>query len=339
LIDVLVVEDSAFMRKVISEILEADPEIKVVANAINGLDGVKKASLLKPDVITMDIEMPTMDGIEAVKEIMKTNPTPIIMISAYTKKGAQKTIETLIAGAVDFIEKPGGPISLNIRDIKEEIIKKVKIASKANLKIAAKRKKISLDNKKKMDDSLVIIAASTGGPKILTSIFKKLPGDFPAPIVVVQHMPRTFTKAFAKRLDEKSPISVTEGKDGSLLKKCKAFIAPGDYHLEFSGDRRIKLNKKPALHGVRPSADITMNSAAENFDGNLIGVILSGMGKDGTIGVRNIRKRGGYVIAQDKGTSVVYGMPKSAIESGCVDLILPSNEIAEKLTALVKKDV
>jgi two-component system chemotaxis response regulator CheB len=338
LIDVLVVEDSAFMRKVLSEILESDPEIKVIDQAINGIEGVKKASLLKPDVITMDIEMPNMDGIEAVKRIMRINPTPIIMISAYTKKGAQKTIETLIAGAVDFVEKPGGPISLKLRDIKEEIINKVKIASKANLKTATKRKQISL-NKKKMSDSLVIIAASTGGPKIITSIFKKLPRDFPAPIVVVQHMPGTFTKAFAKRLDEHSPLSVTEGKEGSFLKKGKAFIAPGDFHLEFTGDRKIRLNKKPALHGVRPSADITMNSASENFDGNLIGVILSGMGKDGSIGVRNIRKRGGFIIAQDKDTSVVYGMPKSAIESGCVDLVLPSNEIADKLIALIKKDV
>lgn len=338
MIDVLVVEDSAFMRKVITEILEADPEIQVVDNAINGLDGVKKASLLKPDVITMDVEMPNMDGIEAVKKIMKTNPTPIIMISAYTKKGAQKTIETLIAGAVDFVEKPGGPISLNIRDIKEEITKKVKIASKANIKTTKKRKIVSVD-KKKMSDSLVMIAASTGGPKIITSIFKKLPRDFPAPIVVVQHMPGSFTKAFAKRLNEHSSISVMEGKEGSFLNKGKAFIAPGDFHLEFSNDRKIMLNKKPALHGVRPSADITMNSASENFDGNLIGVILSGMGKDGSIGVRNISRRGGYVIAQDKDTSVVHGMPKSAIDSGCVDLVLPANEIADKLISLVKKDV
>lgn len=338
MIDVLVVEDSAFMRKVISEILEADPEIKVVDNAVNGLDGVRKASLLKPDVITMDVEMPNMDGIEAVREIMKNNPTPIIMISAYTKKGARKTIETLIAGAVDFVEKPGGPISLNIRDIKDEIIKKVKIASEANLKTIKKRKKTPTD-KKKLGDSLVIIAASAGGPKIITSIFKKLPGDFPAPIVVVQHMPGTFTKAFARRLNEHSSISVVEGKEGSSLKKGKAFIAPGDYHLEFDNSRNIKLNKKPALHGVRPSADITMNSASENFDGNLIGVILSGMGKDGSIGVRNICRRGGYVIAQDKDTSIVYGMPKSAIESGCVDSVLPSNEIANKLIALVKKNV
>jgi two-component system chemotaxis response regulator CheB len=338
LIDVLVVEDSAFMRKVITEILDEDPEIQVVDNAINGLVGVKKASLLKPDVITMDVEMPNMDGIEAVKKIMKTNPTPIIMISAYTKKGAQKTIETLIAGAIDFVEKPGGPISLNIRDIKEEIIKKVKIASKANIKTTTKRKVISVD-KKKMSDSLVMIAASTGGPKIITSIFKKFPRDFSAPIVVVQHMPASFTKAFAKRLNEHSSISVMEGKEGIALKKGKAFIAPGDFHLEFTQDRRIILNKKPALHGVRPSADITMNSASDNFDGNLIGVILSGMGKDGSIGVRNISKRGGYVIAQDKDTSVVYGMPKSAIDSGCVDLVLPANEIADKLISLVKKDV
>jgi len=338
LIEVLIVEDSAFMRKILSEIMEEDPEIRVIDSAINGLEGVKKASLLKPDVITMDVEMPNMDGIEAVKEIMKICPTPIIMVSAYTKKGAQKTIETLISGAVDFVEKPGGPISLNIRDIKEEIIEKVKIASKANLKIAIKKKQISL-KKKKMGDSLVIIAASTGGPKIITSIFQKIPSDFPAPIVVIQHMPETFTRAFAKRLNEHSPLSVIEAKEGIFLKKGTAYIAPGDFHLEFDTNRRIKLNKKPTLHGVRPSADITMNSASENFDGNLIGIILSGMGKDGSIGVRKISKRGGFVIAQDKDTSVVYGMPKSAIDSGCVNLVLPSTEIADKLIALVKKDV
>jgi two-component system chemotaxis response regulator CheB len=338
LIDVLIVEDSAFMRKVLSEIMEEDPEIRVIDSAINGIEGVKKASLLKPDVITMDVEMPNMDGIEAVKEIMKICPTPIIMISAYTKKGAQKTIETLISGAVDFIEKPGGPISLNIREIKEEIIEKVKIASKANLKTATKKKQISL-KKRGMGDSLVIIAASTGGPKVISSIFKKIPNDFPAPIIVIQHMPGTFTRAFAKRLDERSPLSVMEAKEGNLLKKGTAYIAPGDFHLEIDDDRRVKLNKKPSLHGVRPSADITMNSASENFDGNLIGIILSGMGKDGSIGVRNINKRGGFVIVQDKDTSVVYGMPKSAIDSGCVDLVLPSNEIAAKLIALVKKDV
>lgn len=338
MIDVLIVEDSAFMRKVLSEIMEGDPEIRVLDSAVNGLEGVKKASLLKPDVITMDVEMPNMDGIEAVKEIMKICPTPIIMVSAYTKKGAQKTIETLISGAVDFVEKPGGPISLNIREIKEEIIEKVKIASKANLKTVSKKKQISL-KKKSMGDSLVIIAASTGGPKIISAILKKIPDDFPAPIIVIQHMPGTFTKAFAKRLNEHSPLSVMEAKEGTLLKKGTAYIAPGDFHLEIDYNRRIKLNKKPSLHGVRPSADITMNSASENFDGNLIGIVLSGMGKDGSIGVRNINKRGGFVIAQDKDTSIVYGMPKSAIDSGCVNMVLPFNEIADKLIALVKKDV
>lgn len=338
MIDVLVVEDSAFMRKVLSQILNADPEINVVDTASNGLEGINKAMLLKPDVITMDIEMPKIDGIKAVKQIMINNPTPIIMISAYTTRGAQKTIEALMAGAVDFVKKPGGPISLNIRDVKEGIIKKVKIASKANLTVARKNKKIN-PSKKKLHDSLVIIAASTGGPKIITSILKKLPRDFPAPIVVVQHMPETFTKVFAKRLNGQSYLSIMEGKDGTPLKKGKAFIAPGNFHLVFSNNRKIRLNKNPALHGVRPSADITMNSASENFDGNLIGVILTGMGKDGSIGVRNISKRGGFVIAQDKDTSVVYGMPKAAIESGCVDVILPFNKIADKLIDLVKNDV
>jgi two-component system, chemotaxis family, protein-glutamate methylesterase/glutaminase len=338
LIDVLIVEDSAFMRKVLSEILNEDPEINVIDTASNGKEGVRKALLLKPDVITMDIEMPSMDGIEAVKNIMKESPTSIIMISAYTKKGAQKTIEALIAGAVDFVEKPGGPISLNIREAKEEIIKKIKVAAKANLKTTKKNVKFK-SHDKKLKDSLVIIAASTGGPRIITSIFEKFPKDFAAPIVVVQHMPGTFTKAFAKRLNEHSSISVMEAKEGSILKKGKAFIAPGDYHLEFSENRTIELNKKPALHGVRPSADITMNSASEKFGGNIIGVVLSGMGKDGSIGVRNISKRGGFIIAQDESSSVVYGMPKAAVGSGCVDIVLPYNKIPDKLIDLVKNNV
>lgn len=338
MIDVLIVEDSALMRKILSEILNQDPEIEVVDTASNGIEGINKAILLKPDVITMDIEMPGMDGIEAVKNIMKKSPTSIIMISAYTKKGAQKTIEALIAGAVDFVEKPGGPISLNIREAKEEIIKKIKIASKANIKTTKKNVRTN-SHTKKMHDSLIIIAASTGGPKIITSIFKKIPSDFPAPIIVVQHMPKTFTKAFAKRLNEHSSISVVEGKQGLSIKKGTAIIAPGSYHLEINTNRRIELNKKPTFHGVRPSADITMKSAAENFDGNLIGVVLSGMGKDGSIGIRNINKREGYIIAQDEDSSVVYGMPKSAVESGCVDSILPFNKIPEKLMDLVKSNV
>ena len=338
MIDVLIVEDSAFMRKVLSEILNEDPDINVVDTAVNGIEGVNKALLLKPDVITMNIEMPGMDGIEAVKNIMQKCPTSIIMISAYTKKGAQKTIEALIAGAVDFVEKPGGPISLNIREAKEEIVKKIKVAAEANLKTTKKNVKFD-SHKRKLHDSLVIIAASTGGPRIITSIFKKFPSDFAAPIVVVQHMPKTFTKAFAKRLDEHSSISVVEGKEGLSLIKGKAFIAPGDFHLEFTEQRKIRLSKKPPLHGVRPSADITMNSAAEKFDGNLIGVVLSGMGRDGSIGVRNMSKRGGFIIAQDEDSSVVYGMPKSAVESGCVDIVLPFDRITDKLIDLVKKDV
>ncbi|MEO0294073.1 MAG: chemotaxis response regulator protein-glutamate methylesterase [candidate division WOR-3 bacterium] len=327
------------MRKVLCEILNRDPEINVIDTAANGIEGVRKSILLKPDVITMDVEMPHMDGIEAVKAIMREAPTPIIMISAYTKKGAQKTIEALVAGAIDFVEKPGGPISLNLREVKDEIIRKVKIASEVNLKGSRKKGEKIKSNKEIKGETLVIIAASAGGPKVINSIFEKLPSNFPAPIIVVQHMPKLFTKVFAERLNEISDLSVVEGRNGDLLEKGKAYIAPGDFHLEITETRRIKLSKAPPIHGVRPSADVTMNSAAEKFNGNIVGVILSGMGKDGAIGIRKIRKRGGFIIAQDEETSIVFGMPKVAIESGCVDLVLPYYEIADKLIELVKGDV
>ncbi len=338
MIDVLVVDDSAFMRKVLSDGLNEDPEINVVDSAGGGKEAVEKTELLRPDVVTMDVEMPGMDGIKAVREIMKRQPTSIVMVSAYTRRGAEKTIQALEAGAIDFVEKPGGTISLNIKDVQEEIIKKVKIASKANLK-GTKKKIGPIQIHKTGEKTLIIIAASTGGPKAITLLFKRLPQDFTSSIIVVQHMPQGFTKAFAKRLDEHSSITVREAKDGDSLKNGEALIAPGDFHLEIGKDERVKLNKRPPLHGVRPSADITMNSASDVFNGDIIGIVLSGMGKDGSIGIRNIKRRGGTIISQDEETAVVYGMPKAALDSKCVDYVLPIEEIADKLVEMVKKNV
>lgn len=339
MIEVLVVDDSAFMRKVITDILNSDSEIDVIDTASNGREAIEKAELLKPDVITMDVEMPGINGIEAVEEIMGNSPVPIVMVSAHTKKGAEKTIMALEAGAVDFVEKPGGTISLDMSEVKNDLLEKVRIASQANLKIA-KKKFSGKKEEGKRRGNLVVIASSTGGPKALTIIFKSFPKNLPAAIIAIQHMPATFTSTFAKRLNEHSLLQVEEGKNGMKITDRKAIIAPGGYHLEISPENRIELNKKPPLHGVRPAADITMNSIYENFNGKVIAVILSGMGKDGSIGIRNIKKRDcSSVIVQDEETSVVYGMPKSAIETGCVDSVVPLYEIPYKIQEIFSEDV
>jgi two-component system chemotaxis response regulator CheB len=336
LIDVLVVDDSAFMRKVLTDILKEDSEINMIYTVSSGEEAIEQIALLRPDVVTMDVEMPGMDGIKTVKRIMEKYPTPIIMISAYTKEGAEKTIEALEAGAIDFVEKPGGTISLNIRDVGQEILEKIKIANEANLPGERKELKLTRSPTLKLGkETVIIIAASTGGPRAIDFLLSQLPHDFPSPIIVVQHMPPGFTGAFAKRLNEHCKIKVKEASDGDHLHTAEALIAPGGFHLELNENNRIKLNKNPSLHGVRPSADITMNSVADTFNGNIIGIILSGMGRDGSIGVRNIKRKRGTIIAQDMDTSVVHGMPKAALETGSVDYILPLGKIADKLVEIV----
>jgi len=336
LTDVLVVDDSAFMRKVLSDIINEDPKINVVGTASNGREAIEKTALLRPDVITMDVEMPGIDGIKTVKRIMENYPTPIIMVSAYTKEGAEKTIEALEAGAIDFVQKPGGTISLKIREVAQDILKKVKMAKDTNLTGVKKETNSVKSLAHRLEKrTLIIIAASTGGPRAISLLLSQLPKDFPSSIIVIQHMPEGFTEAFAKRLNQHCKIKVKEASDGDYLQNGEALIAPGGFHLELNEHNQILLSKKPPLHGIRPSADITMNSVSSAFDGNIIGIVLSGMGRDGAIGVRNIKRKGGIIIAQDKSTSVVHGMPKAALETGSVDLVLPLNKITSKLVEIV----
>lgn len=334
MIDVLIVDDSAFMRKVLSDILSGDDELNVLDTASNGEEAIIKTSLLNPDVITMDVEMPEMDGINSVKRIMQENPTPIIMVSAHTRKGARKTIQALEAGAVDFIEKPGGTISLKIREVRNELIEKIKIASQANLKIAERDVELKYTGKKSDINTVVIIAASTGGPRVISYILSNLPKDFLSSILVVQHMPGGFTKAFAKRLNEHSPLKVKEAEEGDLLNSGEVLVAPGGYHMEFEENYRVTLNIKPPLHGVRPSADITMNSIAEIFNGRIIAVILTGMGEDGSIGIKHIKSKGGNIIVQDRNSAIVYGMPGAAIKTGFVDEVLSADKIVPRIVEL-----
>jgi len=336
-IKVLVVDDSAFMRKMLREILSSDPDIEVIGVARNGKEAVEKVNLLSPDVITMDVEMPVMTGIQAVEAIMKQKPTPIIMVSAYTVENASITFEALDRGALDFITKPGGPISIRLQDVKEKIIEKVKAVSHVNVKAL----RPPLKRRERLEalpgdmEKLVVIASSTGGPKALSYIIPRLPGDLRAGILVVQHMPEGFTKPFAERLDKLSKLTVKEAGEGEKITSSVAYIAPSGYHMKIGEEWIIHLTKDAPMHGVRPAADITMLSAASVSGKRTIGVVLTGMGKDGSMGVREIKARGGMVIAQDKKTSVIFGMPKAAINTGCVDEVLPLEDIPEGIVNMV----
>lgn len=348
LIRVLVVDDSAFMRKVIGDIISGAPGMEAVGTARNGADAVKKARLLNPEVITMDVEMPGMNGLEALQLIMQENPTAVIMVSSLTPSGAETTLRCLAAGAVDFIQKPSGPISLDMDTVKNKLIQKIHLAVQARIPRTATvppsgpspvNHPVSPRRKDPFD--LVLIAASTGGPRALQEVIPKLPSDFPAPVVVVQHMPRGFTASLAQRLDHLSALTVVEGKEGLPIGPGMVVIAPGDYHLllRFDGGRLLcTLSQTAPVHSVRPAADPLFKCAAQLPGRHPVGVILTGMGKDGTEGARMLKKRDAVILAESSETAVVYGMPRSAQEAGVVDQLLPLDQIAPELLRLFSGD-
>ncbi len=335
MINVLVVDDSAFMRKVLPDLINSDPELKVCGTARDGKDAIKKAEELKPDVITMDIEMPVMDGIEATKQIMSRKPTPILAISALTYEGSQYTIDAIDAGAVDFILKPDGSISLKIEQVKDEILKKIKAAAHAKLEIKKRPvKPISMQFKQQTYRKIVVIGSSTGGPQTLEQVVPFIPKNIPAPILIVQHMPPLFTASLAKRLDSQSEIRIVEAEEGQEIEDGKAYLAPGDFHMEVEQRKEggitkhfIKLNQNEKEQGVRPSVNVTLRCVADVFGKNAVAVILTGMGSDGTEGSRMIKENGGKVIAQDKDTSIIYGMPKAVYDAGYTDSVCALEDI------------
>ncbi len=349
-IKVLVVDDSAFMRKVISEILTSASGIEVIATARNGREAVEKTNTLKPDVITMDIDMPEMDGLAALKIIMKECPTPVLMVSAHTQTGAEDTLKSFEYGAIDFIAKPGGSISLNLKDSKDEIITKVKAAAQVDVKKMKKNSKKQTSSKplilkprsKFALRKIVTIGSSTGGPSALEEVITKLPGDLPAPVLVVQHMPPDFTKSLAERLNRISAIEVREAKDGDMIQEGLVLIAPGDYHMELKNVKigteqieMVRLNQRPRELGVRPCANIMIKSVASLHGKTSVSVILTGMGNDGTEGLKAIKSAGGQTIVQDKETSLIYGMPKSAVDAGVADYVVPLGRIAQKIVECI----
>lgn len=345
-IRVLVVDDSALMRQFISDILKSDPRIEVAGTARDGKDALAQIQTLNPDIVTMDVEMPNMDGLKALEEIMKTKPLPVIMVSSLTQSGAETTMRALALGCVDFIGKPSGTISLNIRDIGQELINKVIAASTAKVVSrqslfgapkAAPRTFAPPVNMGRID--IVAIASSTGGPMALSELMPKLPKKFPVPIVITQHMPKEFTPSFAKRLNDTSEIEVVEGFDGLSLRPGRAVVAPGGSHLivkRRAGAAVCALSDAPPVLSVKPAANIMFLSVADEYGGNVLCIILTGMGRDGTDGAVALKRKGAYVIAESQKTCVVYGMPKAAVDAGVVDEILPLNEIPDAMVRLVK---
>jgi two-component system chemotaxis response regulator CheB len=352
-INVLVVDDSAFMRKSISLMLESDPEIKVIATARDGSEGVELVRKLRPDVVTLDIEMPVMSGLEALKVIMKEMPLPVLMFSSLTTEGADSTMEALNLGAVDFIPKDMSYININISRKKEELIEKIKsIAHSATLRLRFNRLskpqttigvkpmtgKPGITRSVKMptrrDFRAMVLGISTGGPFALLQTLPKIPGTFPLGIAIVQHMPPRFTRSLAERINSLSELDVREAEEGDVLEQGSVLIAPGGKHMTFrkSGSEIVaKITDEPATTLYRPCADVMMNSASEMVGSPLLGVIMTGMGKDGLEGLKNIKKKGGYIVAQNEQSCVVYGMPKAVVDEGIADAVVPLDEIPSLL--------
>lgn len=355
-VKVLVVDDSRFYRNRLCEILASDQEIKVVGTAENGKEAVEKALSLMPDVITMDIEMPVMDGISAVREIMKKRPTPVLMFSSLTTDGAQATLNALEAGAVDFFMKRLDKLSFKNGQFANEIRSKIITLGRKGTTLFSKRLpaiakhsyKLDTDgstslparsyihgSKAHLDDyRILVIGASTGGPIAVQSIMSALPADFPIPILVVQHMPAAFTGPFAHRLDALSKLTIKEAEDGDIPSPGRGYIAPGgkQMYLEHYGPKTvIRVRESSDSELYRPSVDVTYQSVSEVYGNAALAIILTGMGTDGREGAMSLKRRGSSIWAQDEHSSVVFGMPQAVIEAGLADHVYPINDLVNHL--------
>ena len=389
MIRVVIADDSAFMRMVLSDMFKKQSDFEVVGVAKNGKEAVEKVKELSPDLVTMDVNMPVMDGLQALEAIMKDCPTPVVMFSSLTQEGAKATIKALSLGAVDFVSKVGGSIS-KVDTVEDEILSKARAAAYA--KVGGKRRfmpppslapqpasspptvasvppvkseptmrRISLPTRKGYTPppspppltlrpqptvhaapagggtgrKLVVLGCSTGGPKALQTVVAGLPRSLPCGVLIVQHMPPGFTKSLAERLNEISQISVKEAENHDMIKAGQVYIAPGNYHMTVTGSgREIVLNQDPPIGTLRPAADVLFRSAAP-LGRDIVSVILTGMGSDGALGMTEIKKTGGYVIAESEETAIVYGMPKAVVDLGLADEIKPLQDIAGAIVSAV----
>jgi two-component system chemotaxis response regulator CheB len=342
---VLVVDDSALMRKMIPQIIERDSGIQVVGTAMDGEFALKKMDELKPDVVTLDLDMPRMDGMETLRVIVRNHRVPVIVVSAHTTQGASATFKALASGAFDFVAKPKDAASAHMEDISNELISKIKVASQSGVPQASnpalvlsepRRATKPTAKPKRAPSKVVAIGISTGGPNALQYVLSQLPGDFLGSILVVQHMPEGFTELFARRLDECCAIDVKEAQSGDLIIAGRALICPGNRHMKVKrmplGDI-IVLSDDDRVNGHRPSVDVLFRSVAQEFGNNSLAVLMTGMGEDGAEGMAAIKKSGGMTVAQSEDSCVVFGMPKAAIERGHAIRVVPLDAMANTLQA------
>ncbi|HEX2094016.1 MAG TPA: chemotaxis response regulator protein-glutamate methylesterase [Longimicrobiaceae bacterium] len=342
---VLVVDDSALMRRVITDVVSSTDEFRVVATARNGNDALRKVHQYDPDLVTMDVEMPGLDGLGALGYIMSETPRPVVMLSAHTVEGGELTLRALDYGAVDFVAKPSGTVSLDIGKVSDRLLEALRAAASANLaniRVQVPRAGGAPPVRPlRADDAgagvAVAVAASTGGPRALAELIPRLASSFGAAVLVVQHMPPRFTRSLAERLDGLSALRVSEAEDGEPVRANHVYLAPGDFHMRVMRDgsgARIALDQEVPQWGVRPAADPLFRSVAEVYGARAVGVVLTGMGRDGADGLAAIVRAGGRGIAQDRSTSVIYGMPQAAAESA--GAILPLPRIPEVLMEQVR---
>lgn len=350
IVRVLVVDDSTFMRKVLQSIIAADPQMEVVGEACDGREAIAMSESLRPDVISMDLMMPHVDGLQATEHIMATRPRPIVIVSSEAREGAESTLRALHLGAIDFVAKPSNGIDLDMDSVREEICRKLKLAARVrvirNAKTLAHRGHSLLHGAPAQPvpipphayatgngrrHPLVVMAASTGGPQALMQLAPQIPAEFCGSILVVQHMPGTFTAQFSKQLESVASLRVQEAQHHEELKAGTMYICPGSHHLRVSITGRIELEKGERINGYRPCADVTMETAAAFAGPMCVGVVLTGMGCDGAKGIRAVKAAGGHVIVQDESTSLIFGMPSEAISTGAVDQVLALHEIPAAL--------
>lgn len=349
---VLVVDDSVLIRRLMTDVLYDDKELVIAGTADNGKIALAMITQVNPDVVTMDVEMPEMNGLDALREIRKTHPKlPVIMVSSYTDKGAAETIDALTLGANDYVQKPSkmGSLDMALEHMKEQLLPKIKaLCGLSGTQTNTARRTFATASTNpprkfstpiiKKPVQIVVIGISTGGPNALSEMIPQFPANFPIPILIVQHMPPTFTKLLAERLAARSALKVTEAINGELIQSGHIYIAPGDYHMTILREGvqfRIKTNQNPPENSCRPSVDVLFRSAAEVYGQPVLSIVMTGMGQDGLRGAEKIKEFGGQVLAQDENSSVVWGMPGFVANSGLADKVVPLGELAGEITRRV----
>ena len=344
---VLVVDDSAFMRRVITRIVDESREFRVVGTARDGVEALAQIHALDPQIVTLDVEMPELDGLQVLGYVMSETPRPVVMLSAATTQGdVDLTLRCLELGAVDFVRKPSGPVSIDLDRVAETLLAALRAARHVNLggvQLLARPRFVQpapITGGPRRATTAVVIAASTGGPRALAEVIPGLPADLDAAVLVVQHMPAGFTRSLAARLNSMSRLPVAEGVDGEPVVANRVYLAPGGLHMRVSrdeqGERRIALDGSAPVWGVRPSADPLFHSAVQQFGGGVVGVVLTGMGRDGADGLSAIRAAGGKGVVQDRATSTIYGMPQAALQRAGAECVVPLGGVSAAVVEMVQ---